>query len=50
MSMTDNRSKSEDIVNEAKMLKDFVGGEFYIKNPVCGEGLKATMACKKKPV
>jgi len=39
--------KSEDIVNEAKMLKDFVGGEFYIKIPVCGEGLKATMACKK---
>jgi fructose-6-phosphate aldolase 2 len=39
--------KADDIVNEAKMLKDFLGREFYIKIPVCGEGLKATMACKK---
>ncbi|MBO5417273.1 MAG: fructose-6-phosphate aldolase [Clostridia bacterium] len=34
--------KAEDIVSEAKMLKEILGGEFYIKVPIDEEGLKAT--------
>jgi len=37
---------SADIVNEAKILKDLVGDNFYIKIPISPEGLKATMLCK----
>ncbi len=43
-------SKTEDIVKEAEELKDFVGGDFYIKIPVSPEGLKATMLLKKKGI
>ena len=39
--------KAEDIVTEAKLLKEKIGGNFYIKIPIGEEGLKATMMLKK---
>ena len=39
--------KAEDIVAEAKLLKERVGGDFYIKIPIGEEGLKATMMLKE---
>lgn len=41
------QSKAEDIVAEAKLIKERVGGEFYVKIPIGEEGLKATMQLKK---
>ena len=41
------QTKAEKMVEEAKLIKDKVGGEFYIKIPICEEGLKATMALKE---
>ena len=38
---------AEAIVEEAKLLRDRVGGNFYLKIPICEEGLKATMMLKK---
>lgn len=43
-------TKTEDIIKEAEELKDFVGGDFYLKIPVSPEGLKATMILKKKGI
>lgn len=40
------QKKAEDIVEEAKLLKEKIGGEFYVKIPICEEGLKATMMLK----
>lgn len=40
-------TKAEDIVEEAKILKERLGGEFYVKIPIGEEGLKATMMLKK---
>lgn len=34
--------RTEDIVKEAHLLQDYVGGNFYLKIPVSPEGLKAT--------
>lgn len=34
--------KCEDIIREAMALRDFVGGNLYIKVPISEEGLKAT--------
>lgn len=39
--------KAEDIVAEARLLRERLGGEFYIKIPIGEEGLKATMTLKK---
>ena len=39
--------KAEDIVAEARLLRERLGGEFYIKIPIGEEGLKATMLLKK---
>ena len=39
--------KAEEIVEEAKLIKERVGGNFYIKIPISEEGLKATMMLKK---
>ena len=39
--------KAEDIVAEAKLLSERIGGDFYIKIPIGEEGLKATMMLKK---
>lgn len=39
--------KAEEIVEEAKLLKEKIGGDFYIKIPIGEEGLKATMMLKK---
>ncbi len=41
------QKKAEDIVHEAKLLKERLGGNFYIKIPIGEEGLKATMMLKK---
>ena len=41
------QSDAEKIVEEAKLLKKELGGEFYVKIPIGEEGLKATMMLKK---
>lgn len=41
------QTTAEKIVEEAKLLKEELGGEFYVKIPICEEGLKATMELKK---
>ena len=41
------KEKAEDIVEEAKLLKERLGGLFYIKIPISEEGLKATRMLKK---
>lgn len=41
------QTKAEKIVEEAKLLKKELGGEFYVKIPICEEGLKATMELRK---
>ena len=41
------QKKAEDIVEEAKLLKTELGGNFYVKIPISEEGLKATMMLKK---
>lgn len=38
---------AEGMIEEAKLLKEKVGGEFYVKIPIGEEGLKATKALKK---
>jgi len=43
-------TKAEDMVKEAKMLKEKVGGEFYVKIPIGEEGLKATQMLKKEGI
>lgn len=40
-------TKAEDIVKEAKELREIVGDPFYVKIPIGPEGLKATMMLKK---
>lgn len=39
--------KAEDIVKEAELMKERLGGNFYVKIPIGEEGLKATMILKK---
>ena len=41
------QKEAEGIIEEAKLLKEELGGVFYVKIPICEEGLKATMALKK---
>lgn len=41
------QEKAEDIVREAQVLKERLGGNFFIKIPIGEEGLKATMMLKK---
>lgn len=41
------QTKAEKIVEEAKLLKEELGGNFYVKIPIGEEGLKATMELKK---
>ena len=41
------QTKAEEIVKEAQLLKNELGGSFFIKIPICEEGLKATMMLKK---
>ena len=38
---------AEKMVEEAKLLQEKLGGDFYIKIPICEEGLKATMLLKR---
>lgn len=38
---------AEGIVKEAKLLKERIGGNFYVKIPIGEEGIKATMELKK---
>lgn len=37
---------AEGIIAEAKMIRDKIGGNFFVKIPISEEGLKATMALK----
>ncbi len=39
-------SEAEEIVKEAKLIKEVVGGDFYLKIPITQEGIKATSLCK----
>ena len=41
------QKKAENIVAEAKQMKERIGGELYVKIPIGEEGLKATMQLKK---
>ena len=41
------QKKAEGIVEEAKILRERLGENFYIKIPISEEGLKATMMLKK---
>lgn len=41
------QKKAEKIVEEAKLIKNNVGGKFYAKIPICEESLKATRLLKK---
>ena len=41
------KEKAEDIVEEAKLLQERLGGSFFVKIPIGEEGLKATMMLKK---
>lgn len=41
------QTKSAKIIEEAELLKEKLGGNFYIKIPISEEGLKATMQLKK---
>ena len=38
---------AEGMVREAKLIKDKIGGNFFVKIPIGEEGLKATMELKK---
>ena len=40
-------TKAEAIVEEAKLLQERLGGEFYVKIPIGEEGLKATMMLRE---
>ena len=40
-------TEAEAIVEEAKLLQERLGGDFYVKIPIGEEGLKATMMLKK---
>jgi fructose-6-phosphate aldolase 2 len=42
--------KAEDIVKEAKYLKDTIGGNLYVKIPVIPEGIKAMKILKEKGI
>ena len=41
------QSEAGKMVKEAKKLASELGGKFYVKIPICEEGLKATMELKK---
>ncbi len=41
------QTTAEKIVEEAKLIKETVGGEFYVKIPIGEEGLKATMMLRE---
>ena len=41
------QKKADDMVKEAVLLKEMLGGEFYVKIPICEEGLKATKMLKE---
>lgn len=39
-----------EMIREAHELQEFVGGNLYVKIPICEEGLKATMQLRKEGV
>jgi fructose-6-phosphate aldolase 2 len=41
------KTVAEDIVAEAKLMQERLGGDFYVKIPIGEEGLKATMMLKE---
>ena len=40
-------TEADEIVREAEMLRNLVGGSFYIKIPITKEGLKAASICRQ---
>lgn len=44
------QKEAEKIVREAVLLKERLKGDFYVKIPVCEEGLKAAMELKKQGI
>jgi len=40
-------TKAEDMLKEGKLIKETVGGDFYLKVPIGAEGLKATRLLKE---
>lgn len=43
-------SEADDILKEAEMIKEAVGGNFYLKIPITREGIKATSMCKDRGI
>lgn len=41
---------ADGMVREARAIRDLVGGEFYVKLPICPEALKATRILKSEGV
>lgn len=41
------QTEAEKIIEEAVLLKERLGGEFYVKIPICEEGLRAAAELKK---
>lgn len=39
---------SDKMIYEARKLREYVGGNFYVKVPICEEGLRATMKLKEE--
>ena len=38
----------DEMIAEARKLREYVGGNFYVKIPICEHGLKATMKLKEE--
>jgi Transaldolase len=43
-------TNSDDIIKEAMALRDYIGGNLYIKIPISPEGLKATSELKRRGI
>lgn len=39
---------ADKMIYEARKLREYVGGNFYVKVPICEEGLRATMKLKEE--
>lgn len=44
------QTEAGEMVREARALKAFVGGDFYIKLPITPEGLRAAAQCKREGI
>lgn len=39
---------ADEMIFEARKIREYVGGNFYVKIPICEEGLRATMKLKEE--